>query len=191
MLTAHGLAPDGAPEPFDVARLDYDARRLRRSVVHTANGNQLLVDLPEATTLPHGARLLLTDGRTIAVEAEAEALTEIRGDGPHHLMRLAWHLGNRHLACQIEPERLLIRPDHVIERMLAHQGARVAPVREPFDPEGGAYGAGRVQGHDHAHDHGRGRAAGQDHGRNGGHDHARDHGHGHGHDHDHDHRPHD
>jgi urease accessory protein len=177
MLTAHGLAPADAPAPFDVARLDYDARHLRRSVIHTANGNKLLVDLPEATTLPHGARLLLTDGRTVAVEAEAEALVEIRGDGPHHLMRLAWHLGNRHLPCQIEPERLLIRPDHVIEHMLEHQGARVTKVREPFDPEGGAYGAGRVQGHDHGHGHAHG--------------HSHDHGHDHGHTHDHGHHPHD
>jgi urease accessory protein len=170
-LTAHGLAPDGAPEPFDRVRLDYDARFLRRSVIETAAGRRLLVDLPEATALPHGARLLLTDGRTVAIEAEAEALVEVRGDGPHHLMRLAWHLGNRHLPCQIEPDRLLIRPDHVIEHMLAHQGARTAHVRQPFDPEGGAYGAGRVQGHDHGH------ARDHDHGHD--HDHAHDHGHGH------------
>lgn len=149
MLTARELAPEGAQAPFDVARLPYDARWLRRAVIETAGGAQVLVDLAEARLLPHGCRLLLTDGRTVAVEALPEQLVAVRGDGPHHLMRLAWHLGNRHLPCQIEPDRLLIRPDHVIEHMLAHQGARLERLEAPFDPEGGAYGHGRTHAHEH------------------------------------------
>jgi urease accessory protein len=85
-------------------------------------------------------------------------LLEVRGRDPHHLARLAWHLGNRHLPCQIEPDRLLIGRDHVIAHMLEHQGAVVVPVRVPFIPEGGAYGHGGTHGHDHGHharhDHG-------------------------------------
>jgi urease accessory protein len=161
MLTAREIAPQGAPEPFDVARLSYDARWLRRSVIETVGGERVLVDLAEATALPHGCRLLLTDGRTVAVEAEPEALIAVTGDGPHHL------------ACQIEPARLLIRPDHVIERMLSLQGATCRAVREPFDPEGGAYGAGRTHGHAHGH----------------GHDHADNHAHAHSHAHGHAHSP--
>jgi urease accessory protein len=154
-LTARALAGPDAPPPFDAVRLDWERRWLRRTVVTTAGGRELLIDLAEAAPLGDGALLALTDGRTVAVEAEPERLVEVRGDGPHHLMRLAWHLGNRHLPCRIEPARLLIRPDHVIERMLERQGARIAHVTEPFQPEGGAYGASGThgaQGHGHAHD---------------------------------------
>jgi urease accessory protein len=151
-LTARALAGPGAPAPFDAVRLDWERRWLRRAVVTTAAGRDLLIDLAEATPLADGALLALTDGRTVRVEAEPERLAEVRADGPHHLMRLAWHLGNRHLPCRIEPDRLLIRPDHVIEHMLAHQGARIAHVTEPFQPEGGAYGgAGTHRAHDHGH----------------------------------------
>ena len=77
----------------------------------------------------------------------------MRGRDAKHLMRLAWHIGNRHTPCQIEAGRLLIREDHVLEAMLRQLGATVTKVREPFTPEGGAYGHGRTMGHDHGHGH--------------------------------------
>ena len=75
----------------------------------------------------------------------AEALLDVRGD----LTRLAWHIGNRHMPCQIEANRLLIQRDHVIRAMLETLGATLAEVEEAFTPEGGAYGHGRT--HSHAH----------------------------------------
>ena len=70
---------------------------------------------------------------------------QIKGD----LLRFAWHIGNRHVPCQIEGARLLIKKDHVIKEMLIKLGAEVGTVKEPFNPEGGAYGHGRT--HSHAH----------------------------------------
>jgi urease accessory protein len=83
----------------------------------------------------------------VAVVARPEPLLEITAHTPAELIRLAWHIGNRHLAAQVFADRILIRRDHVIAHMLQHQGAHVCEVMAPFDPEGGAY-------HDHgAHDH--------------------------------------
>ena len=90
--------------------------------------------------LREGDGLALEDGRVLAVLAAPEALLEVSGKGPEHLLQLAWHLGNRHLATQIRGDRLLIRYDHVIAHMLEHLGATVRRVIAPFDPEGGAYG---------------------------------------------------
>ena len=129
--------------------LGYEQRYRRRGVMQTDCGLSFLLDLAEATELASGAGLLLGDGRTIAVKAAVEPLTEIRGTG---LARLAWHIGNRHTPCQVEPERLLIQRDHVLEDMLRRLGAEVAHVEEPFQPEGGAYGHGRTHGHSHRHD---------------------------------------
>jgi urease accessory protein len=140
-----------------------------------------------------GDALVLDDGRLIEVVAAPEPLLEIRSPDPAHLVRVAWHLGNRHLPTQIVGKGLRIRRDHVIEDMVKGLGARVIAIEAPFDPEGGAYAA-VAETHDHAghgHDHGH---HGQDHGKHDhaehvhdehcGHDHEHDH-HGHSHAHDH------
>ena len=130
----------------DHVTLTYDDRFLRRKVLTTARGERFLVDLPQTTSLNHGDAFELTDGRLIEVVAAKEDLLEITGPD---LTRLAWHIGNRHTPCQIVPTRLLIQRDKVIRDMLEKLGATLRDVREPFTPEGGAYGHGRT--HSHAH----------------------------------------
>ncbi len=127
-----------------------------------------------------GDALVLEDGRLVEVVAAPEPLAEIRGSDPHHLIRVAWHLGNRHLPTQIMPKGLRIRRDHVIEAMVKGLGARVIEIEAPFDPEGGAY-AEHAHADAHAHGH-----TGHDHAHSHAHDHAHHHGDGHRHDHGHD-----
>ena len=135
--------------PADTITLDETARHRRRIKLTSDNGIAFLLNLPEAKLLRHGDGLVLSDGRVIEVQAEPESLLEIRGNDTKHLLALAWQIGNRHLAAQIEPGRILIRHDHVIKEMLIGLGATVEEVTEPFDPEGGAYGDAH-----HSHDHG-------------------------------------
>ena len=104
-----------------------------------------MVDLPETTNLMSGDAFELDDGRIIEIVAADEDVLVITGDLP----RLAWHIGNRHTPCEIRPDRLIIRADHVLAAMLAGLGAGVTPARMPFTPEGGAYGTGRTMGHAH------------------------------------------
>jgi urease accessory protein len=134
--------------PADTVTLDYDGRHRRRIVLTGASGAQYLLDLAEATHLRDGDGLALADGGVLEVVARPEPLLEVRAASPEALIRLAWHIGNRHLAAAIGPDRILIRRDHVIAHMLEHQGARVREVEEAFDPEGGAY---QDHGHDHEH----------------------------------------
>ena len=126
--------------------LNYDDRFLRRKRLKADDGFAFLVDLSETTSLNQGDAFLTADGGDIEVIAADEDLVEVTG---HDLVRLAWHIGNRHTPCQVEPNRLLIQRDHVMLDMLAKLGATVREVREPFTPEGGAYGHGRT--HSHAH----------------------------------------
>ncbi|HSK41395.1 MAG TPA: urease accessory protein UreE [Arenibaculum sp.] len=142
--------------PADRVTLDHDERHRRRIAMRGDGGLAFLLDLPEARVLHHGDALTLDDGRLVEVHAKAEPLLEVRGRDGHHLLRLAWHLGNRHLAAAIQADHILIRPDHVIAEMLRGLGAEVTSVTAPFDPEGGAYGDGaRHAGghHHHHHDH--------------------------------------
>lgn len=139
------LRSDHWSNAFDLVTLTYDDRFLRRKVLTTAQGARFLVDLEHTSSLNHGDAFVLEDGRNIEVIAAKEDLLEITGD----LTPLAWHIGNRHMPCQIEAKRLLIQRDHVIRDMLGKLGATLREVSEPFTPEGGAYGHGRT--HSHAH----------------------------------------
>ncbi len=178
-------------EPADTVVLEFDDRHRRRLAMTGTRGLEFLLDLPEVIALRGGDALVLEDGRLIEVVAAAEPLLEIRARDAMHLVRIAWHLGNRHLPMQVTPKGLRIRRDHVIEEMVRGLGARVIEIEAPFDPEGGAYAAG---GHAHDHAHHEHEHHGHDHAHHGhGHDHAHDH-HEHGaacdHDHDHDHAHH-
>jgi urease accessory protein len=131
----------GGAKPFDTVRLDAQSRHLRRKLLALDHGSEVLADFATPVMLAHGDCLVLDDGRLVEVIAAEEDLLEITSP---NLLQVAWHIGNRHLEAQIEPNRILIRPDHVIAHMLEHQGAQVRKVREPFSPEPGAY---------HSHEH--------------------------------------
>jgi urease accessory protein len=176
--------------PADTVVLDFDDRHRRRMAMTGTRGLEFLLDLEDAIMLRGGDALVLDDGRLIEVVAAPEPLAEIRGADPHHLIRVAWHLGNRHLPTQIMPKGLRIRRDHVIEAMVKGLGARVIEIEAPFDPEGGAYAGGghadapEGNSHDHAaHDH-----SAHGHGDHHHHDEHCDHEHHHGHSHAHDHK---
>lgn len=148
---AHNLHRAGSwSKAFDHVVLSYDDRFLRRKRLVTAQGAGFLVSLEETISIAHGDAFELDDGRMIEVIAAQEPVLVVTGDLP----RLAWHIGNRHTPCQIDPTRLLIRQDHVLEAMLQQMGATVTHRMEPFTPEGGAYGHGRTMGHSHGdYDH--------------------------------------
>ncbi len=162
-------------EAADTVVLDFDDRHRRRIAMKGIRGLDFVLDLPEAIMLRSGDALALEDGRLVEVLSAPEPLLEIAARDQKHLVRVAWHLGNRHLPTQIMGARLRIRRDHVIAEMARGLGAEVREIEAPFDPEGGAYAQHvATHGHDHGHGHS--------------HHHDHDHAHGHHHDdHDHDH----
>lgn len=141
-------------EAVDALTLDFEARHRRRIKLTTDNGEDVLLNLPRAVAMAHGDGLQLDNGKWLKVEAAVELLVQIRHEDPHQFMRIAWHLGNRHLPTEIQNDVLRIRPDHVIETMLRGFGANLQTVRACFQPEGGAYGGqGDHRGAGHAHHH--------------------------------------
>jgi urease accessory protein len=119
--------------------LDYDRRYRRRLRFVSDQGAEILLDLPEAIHIRGGDALALEDGTCVEVRAADEALLEITAPSADALIRLAWHLGNRHLSVQFLPGKLRILDDHVIAGMVRQLGGTTVPVAAPFDPEGGAY----------------------------------------------------
>ena len=152
MRRATRIQPAGscdASAAVDRVVLDADERHRRRTVLTGESGTKFLLDLEHAAALKDGDGLVLDDGSIVTVAGRPEPLIEIEAKSPLDLLRLAWHLGNRHTQVEIVGARLRIRRDHVLESMVAGLGGKLTPVEAPFEPEAGAHAQG-----EHAHDHG-------------------------------------
>ena len=135
----------------DSVLIDHDRRFRRRVLLRTQAGTEMLLDLPQATRLRQDDGLVLPDGGIVRVCARAEALMELSAADPALVLRIAWHLGNRHLPVHFLGGCVRIRADHVIAEMVRGLGGDVRTLDAPFDPEAGAY-AGAAGHHHHHHD---------------------------------------
>jgi urease accessory protein len=183
MLQVSKLVPQGQGlAPVLVSRaaaltLDWDVRQKSRFDAESSDGRRVGVFLPRGTLVRGGDVLITQDGSLLRVIAAPQTVLRITActdhshahthDSAFDLMRAAYHLGNRHVPIELQPDHLKIEPDHVLADMLRAMHLSVAEVREPFEPEGGAYAAGHggahhghghAQAHDpqHGHDHGHG-----------------------------------
>ena len=191
MIRARTLLPAGTWDVTTAADrvvLPHDGRHRRRIAMRGEGDVVFLLDLPEATRLKQDDGISLEDGRTVAVVAAEEPVAEIVARDAHHLARLAWHLGNRHVPAELLSDRIRIARDSVLEEMARGLGATVEMVEAAFEPEGGAYEAAEAHGH-HSHGHHDNRH--HDHGDHDHHRHAHGEACGCGHDHSHDHAHHD
>jgi len=198
MLTINKLIPRGAGlAPALLKRaatvvLDWDTRQKSRFDTDDSQGRTLGVFLPRGTAVRGGDVLVAEDGSLVKVVATPQPVLVVRTCPDHgtplDLLRAAYHLGNRHVQLEVQPDHLHLEPDHVLADMLRHMHLIVTEELAPFEPEGGAYAAG---GHGHAHhDHGHDHAAhGHDHGHQHEHKHEAKHEHPHEHGHGHVHGP--
>jgi urease accessory protein len=148
--------------------LEHSDRQKSRGLLRLDDGSEAALLLERGSSLQHGDRLLADDGVIVQVEAALEGLSVVTARDPLELARAAYHLGNRHIAVQIDALRLAYLHDHVLDDMIRELGFQVSFAAERFEPESGAYG----HGHAHlSHPHG--------------HEHEHEHGHGHGHEHEH------
>jgi len=164
-----GLAPVLLKRATTV-ELDWDVRQKSRFAATDSAGRELGIFLPRGTLVRGGDVLVAEDGSMVRVIAALQPLlviTHCKNHGtPFDLTRAAYHLGNRHVPIELQPDHLKIEPDHVLADMLRAMHMIVTEQNLAFEPEGGAYAAGHG-GHSH-----------------GGHGHDHHHGHGHGHSHD-------
>ena len=148
-----GLAPVLVKRACTV-ELDWDVRQKSRFDATDSLGRPLGVFLPRGTLVRGGDVLLVEDGSMVRVIAAPQAVLRISActahGSPFDLTRAAYHLGNRHVPIELQPDHLKIEPDHVLADMLRAMHLTVREVAESFEPEGGAYSAG---GHGHGHSH--------------------------------------
>ena len=109
---------EAALDAVTLAFLDRHRRRIR---LVADSGAPFLLDLARPQRLTDGDGLELDDGGYVRVRAAPEPVIEIEADHATDLLRIAWHIGNRHLPVQAVEGRLRIRDDH--EDVLAGGGA--------------------------------------------------------------------
>src|SRR5204863_10056153 len=125
-------------------------RQRRRMRLVADSGAPFLLGLPRAQHLSGGDGLEFDNGQYLRVRAAPERVVEIEAASETDLLRIAWHIGNRHLPLQAVGGKLRIRSDHVIASMVEGLGGQVTWTTAPFDPEIGAY-AGAAQANHHEH----------------------------------------
>ena len=193
MLQVSKLLPQGqglAPvllKRATTVELDWDVRQKSRFAATDSAGRELGIFLPRGTLVRGGDVLVAEDGSMVRVIAALQpvlVITHCKNHGtPFDLTRAAYHLGNRHVPIELQPDHLKIEPDHVLADMLRAMHLIVTEQNLAFEPEGGAYAAGHgghshgAHGHDHHHGHDHG------HSHEPPHSHAHDHGHSHDHSH--------
>ena len=123
VTAVHGAAEVDPIRIIDRVVLDADDRQRRRIVLTGEKGTQLLLDFEKPVTLRDGDGLVLEDGSIVVVAGQAEPLVEISAQRAADLVRLAWHIGNRHTDAQFVDKSFRIRRDHVLEEMVQGLGA--------------------------------------------------------------------
>lgn len=138
--------------------LDWDTRQKSRFDATDSAGRALGVFLPRGAVVRGGDVLVAEDGSLVRVVAAPQDVLRITSctehGSPFDLTRAAYHLGNRHVPIELQPDHLKIEPDHVLADMLRAMHMTVVAVSEPFEPENGAYGEHGAASHGHSHEQG-------------------------------------
>ena len=141
--------------------LDWDVRQKSRFAATDSAGRELGIFLPRGTVVRGGDVLVAEDGSLVRVLAAPQPVLVITPCSTHgtpfDLTRAAYHLGNRHVPIELQPDHLKIEPDHVLADMLRAMHLIVNEAQAAFEPEAGAYGDhgqhGSHGGHHHGHSH--------------------------------------
>lgn len=145
--------PGAWPQPWPVLSLPLEDRQRSRLAAMLPNGRAVAVILARGEQMQHGDVLCGEQGERVLVQAAVQELMQIQANNMFELMRLVYHLANRHVRAMLKPDAVLIEPDAVLAEMVRGLGGSVTLVQEPFIPEGGAYASGHGGGGHHHHSH--------------------------------------
>ncbi len=129
--------------------LPYELRQRSRLRVVLDNREEAGLYLERGIILRGGDRLSDEHGFVVEIRAAQERVSTLRCPDPRALARACYHLGNRHVALQIDAGWARYLHDHVLDDMVRGLGLEVIIEQAAFEPEAGAYQGG----HHHSHHH--------------------------------------
>jgi urease accessory protein len=127
-------------KPLFTLSLTAEERTRTRHRFDVAGEQTLFFRLPRGIVLQDGDFLRAESGELIEILAKPEPVLTVLADNPLTLLRVAYHLGNRHVPVEITPNYIHLKPDSVLAEMLIHLGVEIKEEIKPFQPEAGAYG---------------------------------------------------
>lgn len=134
-------------------KLTYEIRQKSRFKAKISDGTEVGVFLSIGYVLRNGDCLMSEDGRAIEVIADDETLSIVHSDDALQLSKACYHLGNRHVALQIQSNKISYLHDHVLDDMIKGLGLTVSTEEAPFEPESGAYSNHQHSQSTHSHHH--------------------------------------
>jgi urease accessory protein len=136
--------------------LDWDSRQKSRFQINDSQQRAVGVFLARGQVVRGGDVLVVDDGSLIRVIAAAQPVLVVRvgiNGQALDLLRAAYHLGNRHVALEVQADHLKLEADPVLADMLRQMQLDVSEANAAFEPESGAYSAAAVGGAAHGHAH--------------------------------------
>lgn len=147
------LVEQPAPSRIERLVLSFHQRQKSRLKVMLDSGEEIGLILPRGTVLKEGDIISTEQGDLIQIVAAAETVSTIQANDAHLLLRIAYHLGNRHVPLQVEAGWLRYAHDHVLDDMVVLLGGQVSVTQASLHPEKGAYGGGHKHNDHHNHEH--------------------------------------
>lgn len=133
--------------------LTFQQREKSRLKAQLSSGEEIGLFLPRGSVLKAGDVIASDEGDQVRILAAEESVSTVTTETPHLLLRIAYHLGNRHVPLQVESSWLRYCHDHVLDDMVRLIGGNVMVEKAPLQPESGAYGGGHHHHHEHEHEH--------------------------------------
>jgi len=127
-------------KPLLTLSLTAEERTRTRHRFDVPEGQTLFFRLPRGIVIQDGDFLKAESGELIQILAKPEPVLTVLADNALTLLRVAYHLGNRHVPVEITPDYLHLKPNSVLAEMLIHLGVEIKEEIKPFQPEAGAYG---------------------------------------------------
>ena len=120
--------------------LSSDERRILRGKRLTDCDQEIILQLPREGKLNDGD-ILRTNHKNLFVQiiAQKENLIEITAKTNLELIKVAYHLGNRHVDIEINENILFTKSDYIIEELLKNFDVVFLKVKKQFFPEIGAF----------------------------------------------------
>jgi urease accessory protein len=146
-LVVHAATVTEQVRCIDTLVLPFELRQRARLRATCQSGREIGVHLPRGSVLRGGNRLRGSDGDEILVIAAEETVSTVHCDSSSRLVRIAYHLGNRHVNLEVGEGWVRYARDHVLDAMVAQLGGTVRFERAPFEPEAGAYAGGVPHAH--------------------------------------------
>ena len=120
--------------------LSSDQRKIFRGKRKSDCNQELQLQLPRGWELKD-CDILLTNHKKLFVKiiAQKENLIEITAKTDLELIKVAYHLGNRHVEIEINENILFTKSDYIIEELLKNFDVVFLKVEKKFFPEIGAF----------------------------------------------------